>query len=142
MRELLAIDPGANYFAWAYFRDAHLIECDKTTGNMQFRLLDYVLIEKPQVYRYGRGDPNDLVDVAIMCGRLAEMLRQSKVIDFVFPRTWKGQVPKSIHQTRIKLKMTAQELKLLPTRKDDLKDVLDAIGIGLWKLGRLNAKSK
>lgn len=57
---------------------------------------------------------------------------------YVTPAEWKGSVPKGIHQKQhILPRLTEAERALLPTKKGDLVHVLDAVGIGLWYLGRL-----
>lgn len=61
----------------------------------------------------------------------------------VKPEAWKGQVPKNVHQGRILERLSLGELELLRRyrgQKSDhpnLKEALDAIGVGLWRTGRL-----
>jgi hypothetical protein len=49
------------------------------------------------------------------------------------PREWKGSVPKPIHNTRVLGKLTSAERKAIV---NDRHDVIDAIGLGLYYLGR------
>ncbi len=60
--------------------------------------------------------------------------------ELVTPAQWKGAVPKEVHQPRILAALTAAEqgvldaAKVAPTLKNN---VVDAIGLGLWAVGRL-----
>lgn len=51
------------------------------------------------------------------------------------PTTWKGQVPKDIHQKRIRALLTPAELLLVNALPRD-RDALDAVGVGLFVLCR------
>jgi len=56
----------------------------------------------------------------------------------VFPATWKGQLKKHVCHARIDLALTPGERKIIPKlAKTYLHNMLDAVGIGLWYLGRL-----
>lgn len=56
------------------------------------------------------------------------------VKDYVYPSQWKGNVPKNIHQRRIKKALTTTELKRVDP--GGTHDMWDAIGIGLYATGR------
>lgn len=59
----------------------------------------------------------------------------------VSPEGWKGQVPKLVHQARIIEELDAAETAVVqPWMESDRnwKDICDAVGIGLWFLGRLD----
>ena len=80
--DIISIDPGKDYFAWAEFIDKQLTRCNKekidNLGGMGKPInLYYAIIELPRVYRHSKGDPNDLIDVAVTCGRLAHAFRKS-----------------------------------------------------------------
>ena len=74
---------------------------------------------------------NDLISTAIRLGRLIE-LSQPRKVTLVFPGQWKGQVPKAIHNTRTKAKLTPAEKALVP----EDHNAWDAVGLLLWALER------
>lgn len=84
-----------------------------------------VVIEKPQVYKghLSKGDPNDLIDLAILVGALVHLFGPAKIL-LPKPVQWKGQVPKRIHHARIK-----QRVEIYGSTS---KDALDAVGLCLW----------
>ena len=100
---------------------------------------DRIVIERPQVYipRLMKGDPNDLINLAMVVGALLATLHGPG--ETVLPASWKGQVPKDIMVNRIKKRLAPEELAraMLPKTKDLQHNVFDAIGIGLWAVGRL-----
>ena len=142
MKKLLAIDPGQTA-GWAEFEDGKLERAG--AGTKKFVLdfgswVENVVIEKPCWYgRDNKVDVNDLIDLAIFVGEVKQKYRQS-VVELVMPVTWKGTVPKKIHNQRVIDVLSEKERALLPFRpraKDYDHNMLDAVGIGLWKLGRL-----
>lgn len=152
---LLAIDPGVVGLGWANFcggvlRSAGLIEHLLPDGLGQllgrFRLMGVlgmtVVVEIPQVYpqRLQKGDPNDLISVALVAGVAAAVFLPYCTPRFVKPHAWKGTVPKDIHNRRIEAALDENERKVLLAStklKSKRHNVTDAVGLGLWKLGRL-----
>lgn len=154
---VVSIDPGKKT-GWAYFQNGLLIQCGVETNFSMKEFVLYhpfinvslvrasalqnppVVIEKPVVYPRDKVRPNDLITLAILVGEVkgvAESLGFE--VELVTPRVWKGTVPKKIHNRRVLLELIPEELKLLPRRsraKDYDHNMLDAIGLGLWKLGR------
>lgn len=111
--------------------------------------------EWPQVYSQAegksKGDPNDLIAMAAVNGALAcgmqiacVMRRQQLKILCYKPAEWIGQLPKttrgkaseSPRAKRIYSRLEPAELELVP----DQHDAIDAIGIGLFALGRLGVR--
>jgi hypothetical protein len=103
------------------------------------------VIELPQIYRGAlmKGDPNDLVKVAVQVGRFAERLEETcrKDVELVKPATWKGQIPKDVHHRRARARLLAEEVRVLervllgvPAAKQH--NVLDAVALGLYAVGR------
>jgi hypothetical protein len=149
---LLTFDPAAHHVAWASFREARLEGCGlirervAPTLEMKFRASEKwapmrAVVELPQVYnRRGAGDPNDLIAVAVTVGRIAQALGPLTPCEFVHPHDWKGSVPKKVMLGRIEKRLDENELLVL-NRADVIPslrhNVLDAIGIGLWEVGRL-----
>ena len=72
--------------------------------------------------------------LAFLVGALQMRLAQAHVQSFepVLPISWKGQLPKSIVRDRIRGVLGKKETEILGVRSH----AWDAVGIGLWKLGR------
>lgn len=133
----LCVDPGIDT-GWALFDGDTLRICGLGLPHplpfLQF--LEVLYIERPQVYPRSKTNPNDLITLAIQVGRIIE--RVGLPTQTVLPREWKGQVPKGVMCRRITQALTPQERALLPgLPPSKLHNVLDAVGIGLWKKGRL-----
>lgn len=138
---LLAIDPGTKSTGFAIFEDglvhvsrATLLSCADTDAALcTFEpYADIIVCEVPQVYPRSKADPNDLIKLALLAGALvAKWPAHSKVL--VYPREWKNQVPKKIHNARTLAKLTPSELRLCEGLSHD---EIDAVGLGLWYLGR------
>lgn len=135
---MISVDPG-NCSGYARWENSQLVSCgvfdlrtDQTTP--WYWDDDALVIERPQVYRNGKGDPNDLITLAITCGKIEALYRD---VQEVLPNTWKGNVPKDIHHRRILDKLSPRELAVIPflpaTKRHNM---VDAIGIGLWYLYR------
>lgn len=155
---LIAIDPGKRSLGWARFdydlHDQRLAACGllrwKDWAAMCGGMLwlyerlggeqsGEIVIEVPQVYqqRHWKGDPNDLVDVALVAG--AAGVKFGPTVLFVRPREWKGSRPKKADHALTLSRLSPDELAELDqvdAPKSLRHNVLDAIGMGLWKLGR------
>lgn len=121
--------------------------------------IDSVVFERPQWYQRGKskGNPNDLVGVAGVAANLTGILSCHNALN-VFsptPAEWIGQLSKvcpvckgkakkkcrechgSAWETPrgryIRKRLTPAELTLVP----DQNDAIDAVGLGLFQLGRL-----
>ena len=96
-----------------------------------------VVVEYMQIYRGAKqkGDPNDVAEVNGVVGAICGAHESATGY---LPRQWKGQVPKKIMGKRILSKLSAAEKKCIQKCPASLKhNVVDAIGIGLFHLGRL-----
>lgn len=104
---------------------------------------DQVVLEWPRVYwsriRSGaaRGDPNDLLPLAAVCGALATR----GVPHCYAPSEWKGQLPKDVCRGRVRARLNAAEREVLDAAeraagKSLAHNVADAVGLGLHHLGR------
>lgn len=143
---LLSIDMGVRErnqnLGWAYFVMGELCRAGLGNDYKFLRKLDLVVAEVPRWYPYkNKGDVNDLIDLAVGVGEVKGLFEDRGVIvDLVYPRTWKGTVPKEIHNERVLEALSEKEKKLLPKKPRARKydhNALDAAGIGLWKLGRM-----
>lgn len=144
---LTSLDPGEKQ-GWAVFVHSRLIGCG--LGPMQ-SLMGRVVVECPQVYPGDRKiDPNDLIVLARRVGRIEEQAARAGIAcQVVLPREWKGQTPKETHGPRILRALSDHERGIYmaacePFVKRQRKkreipehNILDAIGIGLWALGRM-----
>ncbi len=108
-----------------------------------------LVYEKPQIYTWSKskGDPNDLIGLAGVGSAIAGLLEArwpGLIVDTPTPAEWIGQIPKktsgsakeSPRAQRILSRLTPSELVLVP----DQHDAIDACGLGLWKLGRLQPR--
>jgi hypothetical protein len=134
---MITIDPGVHGSGFAFWDNNQLY--DVRYGTLAGAPVDHmVVIEMPQVYPGSkmRGNPNDLIRLAFAAGRLVG----DAPCETVLPRQWKGTIKKEVMLRRILSKLTDEELAMLKSLKlpkSKEKECIDAIGIGLWKLGRL-----
>lgn len=147
---LIAIDPGKTT-GWAVFWNNLLRTAGVSRSQDLFKAppAEYMrvfpemlcLIEIPRWYPHDYKDVNDLIDLAVLVGEIKRFYEsQSGVVELVFPRTWKGTVPKDVHNKRVLAALSPEELKLVPLRpraRTPDHNCVDAIGLGLWKLGRM-----
>lgn len=132
---MITVDPGVTYFAWAVWREGVLDACGLwTEGSAWPTGTGRVIVECPD--RRWRGTEKDVLDLARQAGFYAGRLWTGFPEEFVTPQQWKGQVPKKVHHPRITAALMPHERGVLPKKKGALVHVLDAVGIGLWKLGR------
>jgi len=157
-RDLFAIDPATHATGWAQFHDKALVRggvCQAKKGvPLEARVQSMtqalggvwyegsplardVVIEYPQVYKHGaaaKADPDDVLAIALVVG--AVIGRLSATYQLVRPAQWKGQVPKKVMNTRVLDRLIASERAVCEAGKND-NNLLDAVGLGLWVLGRL-----
>lgn len=140
---VLCIDPSkpGNNTGVAHFLKRELKLCELWTWARAGReTCDVLVIELPQVYPGARDeDPNDLIQVARSVG-MWEQAVQCEECHLVHPRKWKGTVAKEIHNRRTLAKLEPSELALLDALKlpaSKKHNVIDAIALGLWALGRM-----
>lgn len=96
--------------------------------------------ERQVVYPGAKGlktNPNDLLDLAMCAGAFYGALCVDMVatLTIVEPAAWKAQVPKDITRTRIEGLLGSTE-KMLIKKGGEMHNIYDAIGIGLFALGR------
>jgi hypothetical protein len=146
--KLMTVDPGKN-LGWAMFEDGRLIETGlieaHSLADTVFELVGVcerhrpaeAVIEIPQVYqqRLWKGDQNDLVDVAVIAGAAAATLIAYAEPQLIRPHGWKGNRPKAIDNRHTFSLLDDEEKSKIPSGAKR-HNVLDAVGMGLWKLGR------
>lgn len=102
-------------------------------------IIGHAVIELPQTYggRAAKGDTNDLIALATVCGALAATFAEA-VLSCVVPREWKGNTPKEVTSARVLEAFSddevAQSVISMPRAKGLRHNVYDGIGIGLWWL--------
>lgn len=173
MNVTLGFDPGTTKgTAFAGFA-SKLLFCGGWWGDtsLQFSQLPptRAVIERPRIYpgEKQKGDANDLIDLALAAGELCGSLywRGVASVEYVEPRTWKGQHPKPISHRMIWQRLYTAErdvfasyagmtVTAIETKIEDAchrlavtgkvtayswkaNDLLDAVGIGLHAIGRL-----
>jgi hypothetical protein len=132
--DLCAIDPGA-CTGWAAF-DGVLVACG--TGNPPVDRATRVVIELPQVYPRQKVPPNDLITLAFLAGRYAGASVNEGFT--VLPHQWKGNLPKDVCAAWVRARLSPAERAIVdmcnvPDKQKH--NVVDAIGIGLFALGRM-----
>lgn len=158
---VLGIDPGARSFGWATIDGGRLIRCGLERADDREALARLVsrfalpgpkdgavaVVELPRVYpqKQWKGDPADLIQVAVTAGQLVQVLAPWCDVQLVEPHAWKGSVPKDVMTRRIRALLDDDERAIVERcgAPSSLRhNVLDAAGIALWKAGRrTNAKA-
>lgn len=100
-----------------------------------------MVVECPKIYPLSKqkGDQNDLVNIALVGAQIMGVFGPGEGGCYVYPHTWKGQMPKDVSHRRILARLDAKEevvLEMLPKAKTVRHNGMDAVGIGLWAVGR------
>jgi hypothetical protein len=153
---VVAIDPGRDA-GLAVLVDGRLVAARLLDGRAPDAGLDdlgllagevEVLVELPTYYPHGRSPApaNDLIRLAYRAGRLAQAVlaalgpRTVKVVE-IAPATWKAQVPVEVLETRILGRLEPDEralaLEAAGRQQSKTHNVLDAVGMGLHRVGRM-----
>ncbi len=163
---LLSIDPGTRALGWAYWsqRDETLIAagCSRVKavvpgsaalarGHVEnIRIPDSIarpyqcaaaVVEHMEAKAARATTPQDLIEVeAVGCLVAASLAANWALIG---ASEWKGTIPKEIHHPRLLEVLNAAELMvvneaLIRVPVSNHKEVLDAVGIGLYYLRRTN----
>lgn len=152
---ILAIDPGVST-GWALLDEAgSLLDCGLGDPRpCRNRCVSRVVIERPQIYRgrASKGDPNDLITLAILVGRYTEAFSE-RIVEHILPHDWKGSVDADVLCRRVVASLSNEERTLLfrvlepLARKPCSQDVsaglrhnvIDAVGIAKWSTKRARA---
>ena len=114
---------------------------------MSYGAIAALVYEWPQIYPGSKQktDPNDLPGLAAVGGGVAGILASTVTsVRTPTPREWAGQTPKSKtgdpwlspRGERIRSRLSPAEFALTPAQHD----VLDAVAIGLWAVGRFEQR--
>ena len=138
---IVAVDPGVNFCGAALFTEA---------GELCFAWLEEngpraiharvkraygatsAIVEVPQVYARSasKGDPNDLIDVALVAGGVVALFDPVRVVR---PREWKGDAPKEVVERCARAAIGFQIDRVEQHKRAALMhNVWDAIAIGLF----------
>lgn len=96
-----------------------------------------IVVEIPVVRQRGsgKGDPNDLIDVAGVAAACVSQLKATIGAYVAWaprPEEWKGQLPKEVSEARVGEKLTNAELQVIePPPPGLMHNVIDAIHLGL-----------
>lgn len=163
-RVTIGIDPGTHESGTAYAVDGKIVRASNMTNDRLYEWLDdlqssdthdkrhRVVIEMPQTYggrASGSSDANVLLAIARVVGRV-EQLSRFWTFMAPTPRTWKGQVPKSIMCCRVWSHLNESERAVCDVSKvsrerlahdgqvpDSATHIMDAAGLLLWIEKRL-----
>lgn len=138
----LAIDPGVDT-GWAWLSlGGDLVACGLGDPKPHpiYGIPRAVIIELPKVYpnAKAKGDPNDLIKLAVQVGGYRERFRScGTIVNLFWPHTWKGTLPKDIHHARIHGELSPQEQDVLarsgqgvaPSKRHN---IIDAVGLAKW----------
>ncbi len=102
---------------------------------------DIVYLEWPAVFPSPGGQTaartGNIVKLAYITGRIAEVFKGSTPdLQYVDVQKWKGQVPKKVMNQRVQQILEKEGLGPLGHSTHEL----DALGIGLWVLGKLGSR--
>ncbi len=120
-----------------------LTRLDDTIGNLCYDLpdgppkLSLAIVESQEKYPRDKVRPNDLIHLAQVAGMAAAFIAAHHEIRpyIVLPRTWKGQVPKKIHQQRVLSNLIiGQTCDYMDLNKTQQGHVIDAMGLAVWGL--------
>lgn len=133
--QFLAVDPGAVY-GWAAFSLRELVFCG--TGHPRiYPGYQAVILEIPD--RVEPGIPlKDVLTCARRAGKIERDAEREMIhLEVVPPVRWKGTLSKATTEARVRKALTPVEAARLPNvAKSVAHNMFDAIGIGLWALGR------
>lgn len=121
--------------AWLFSESQKRAGITTSTGKVSV-----LVIEGQQVYPgRSKADPNDLLPLAETVGGVKARISAFTVLH-PLPRDWTGSVPKEVRHRRLLGRVDDATLELIrniKAPKGELHDVLDAIALGFWALGRL-----
>lgn len=145
----VSIDPGKHVCGWALWSDRDLAAC----GLWGPRVGDLILpppldVQVQAVYleameirgTKSKTPPADLLAVEGAGHLFAGLLRPRRLVTWT-ATAWKGSVPKETHHVRIRHALEPAETAILDRAikaapRTNAKEILDAVGIGLYGLGR------
>lgn len=138
---LIAVDPG-NTSGVAFFHFGKLAQAGVHDGNT-LSLWGYggeLAIEIPRIYPggKGKGDPNDILNLAVMAGKILGTHDNQDAVTRYAPQAWKAQVDPDIMCTRVLGFLSEAERGYIAILPESIRhNAIDAVGIGLFHLKRM-----
>lgn len=140
MDAFVSIDPG-NTTGWAQWENRTLVALGETytrfgDTSMVLPTSDIAVVEMPLYYPHGRnkGDPNILIRLGWIAGAICARYAGTVLVE---PREWrKGTAPKEVVEARTLARLSDSERAIAGTCLTRGRHAIDAVGIGLWALGR------
>jgi hypothetical protein len=145
---IICVDPGKKA-GWAAFEGQKLKLCClwayEPLEIHTWSRATHFLVERPVIYPRSKARPRDIITLALLAGRAAAVLGWERVV-WVEPRKWKGTIDPDAMTIRIIKALTDEERAIYFAAADKVAEsyrhnIADAIGIGLWKLGRLTTQA-
>lgn len=99
--------------------------------------LTALAVEVPRIYKKGRARPEDVLQVAVIAGAFCGGV-EAEFYSLPRPSEWKGSIDGNILCDRVmKIANNAERLIVSKAEGGNTTHVQDALGIGLWVLGRM-----
>lgn len=137
----LTIDPGV-HTGWCALDSAGVVATCGKGETWPVQGVRSAMIECPEIYRakFMKGDPNNLITLAVRVGRYQERLIAAGVpCGLVLPKVWKGQLDKLIHHRRVFRDLPEVEraavVRVAKNPWEDKSysgDVWDAVALAKW----------
>jgi hypothetical protein len=154
MIRLIAIDPGA-HTGWAVYYDKTLVDCGLCElakgerpprwGLPGYCAYDLCYWEHPTVYPgCPAGKARDILTLLDRARDIADYVQAVRKVSCL-PRDWKGTIPKNTQNRRDVNRLSQAESTVLfaarsgngrPVAQSLRNNVIDAVGLGLWAVGR------
>ena len=149
---IAAVDSGLHHVGWSIFDGARLVACGLWRDDVRRPQvlpapegIERVTQEVPKIYRGQKKKvrPQDLLNISARGGYVCGLLvRNSELAThkLIAPRDWKGTIDGDAFLDRILGRLGLSERALIkacgcPPYLEH--NVIDAVGIGLWEVGRL-----
>jgi hypothetical protein len=121
---VIAIDPGRS-IGWAIGADRVVLACGtvRDLDRLPCQGIGMAIVEMPRVYPMAtkwKGDPQDIVRLAFLAGRIAARYPEYRLIE---PRAWRGNAPDKVITRRTERALAPDE------PRGDTPHSWDAIGI-------------
>jgi hypothetical protein len=136
---ILGVDPGLQT-GFCFLDEKGIVLAKLGDPREAFMVPNKVVIEYPVVYPHSKTNPNDLIKLAIQVGEYSGFYRRlvGASVTLVTPAAWKGQLPKSVTEKRVRAKFPEAATYLDPLPVSTRHNVSDAIGLAWWLQARLS----